>query len=161
MLTEEDNAVRWRNTLEHGHRSSSSEVARRCFEPWCRTEPRSRRRDECVCWARVVRKIRVCLTDTRGSFSSDNNSLMNVCARKGIRAAAAMNCETHQSRYWSDLKQQSDRDKHRSDVRNGKASSCSDGGRLPPRMFSGLIIEGLLPLIICSTSVHLKSIWII
>lgn len=113
----------------------------------------------CVCWARVVRKIRVCLTDTRGSFSSDNNSLMNVCARKGIRAAAAMNCETHQSRYWSDLKQQSD--KHRSDVRNGKASSCSDGGRLPPRMFSGLIIEGLLPLIICSTSVHLKSIWII
>lgn len=34
----------------------------------------------------VVKKIRVCLTDTRGPFSSDNNSLMSGCACKGIRA---------------------------------------------------------------------------
>lgn len=154
MLTEEDNTVRWKNTLEHGHRSSSSEGARRCFEPWCRMVPKSWRRHECVCWARAVKKFRACLIDTPGSFSSDNNSLMNVCACKGIRAAAAMNRGTYQSRYWSDLKQQSDRDKHRSDVRNGKAHSCSEGGRLPPQMLLGLIIEGLLRLIICSTSVY-------
>lgn len=61
------------------------------------------------------------------SLSSNNNSLMNVCVCKGIRAGVAMNHETHQSRYWSHLKHQSDRDKHRSDVRNRKANSCSDG----------------------------------
>lgn len=39
----------------------------------------------------------MCLTDTEGPLSSNNNSLMKVCVRKGIRAAVAMNHEAHQS----------------------------------------------------------------
>lgn len=39
----------------------------------------------------------MCLTDTEGSLSSNNNSLMKVCVCKGIRVAVVMNHETHQS----------------------------------------------------------------
>lgn len=55
-------------------------------------------RETTVCVEReLIKRTRVCLTDTKGSLSSNNNSLMKVCVCKGIRAAVVMNHETHQS----------------------------------------------------------------
>lgn len=55
-------------------------------------------RETTVCAEReLIRKTRVCLTDTKGFLSSNNNSLMKVCVCKGISVAAVMNHETHQS----------------------------------------------------------------
>lgn len=45
----------------------------------------------------LIKKTHVCLTDTEGSLSSNNNSLMNVCVCKGIRTAVVMNHDSHQS----------------------------------------------------------------
>lgn len=45
----------------------------------------------------LIKRTLVCLTDTEGSPSSNNNSLMTVCVCKGIRVAVVMNHEAHQS----------------------------------------------------------------
>lgn len=45
----------------------------------------------------LIKRTHVFLTDTKGSLSSNNNSLMKVCVCKGIRVAVVMNHETHQS----------------------------------------------------------------
>lgn len=63
-----------------------------------RSVPESWQRDDCVRWEReLIKRTHVCLTDTEGSLSSNNNSLMKVCVCKGIRAAVVMNHEAHQS----------------------------------------------------------------
>lgn len=55
-------------------------------------------RETTVCVEReLIKRTHVCLTDTKGSLSSNNNSLMKVCVCKGIRVAVVMNHETHQS----------------------------------------------------------------
>lgn len=55
-------------------------------------------RETTVCAEReLIKRTHVCLTDTEGSLSSNNSSLMKVCVCKGIRAAVVMNHETHQS----------------------------------------------------------------
>ena len=55
-------------------------------------------RETTVCAEReLIKRTHVCLTDTKGSLSSNNNSLMKVCVCKGIRVAVVMNHETHQS----------------------------------------------------------------
>lgn len=59
--------------------------------------PRLRADREPTVFLQLIKRSRVCLTDTEGSHSFNNNSLMKVCVCKRIRVAGAMNHETHQS----------------------------------------------------------------
>lgn len=155
MLTEEDNAVRWKNTFATTKWNMGSVPPRLrqrgvVLNPGAGRCPRADgEMSVCACWARVVKKIRACLTDTRGSFSSDNNSLMNVCAVR----------ELERLRPWiaGRISRAIDRILN-SRVTETNTEAMWETGRpaAVSRMFSGLIIEGLLRLIICSTSVYVK-----
>lgn len=80
--------------LDHFTKSSSSSAAL----PAEGEAERGSDRETTVCVeGELIKSSRVCLTDTEGSLSSNNNSLMKVCVCKGIRAAVLMNHGTHQS----------------------------------------------------------------
>lgn len=85
-------------TVEQWH---SSTALQECGLVWTSGQDCARELTErrlCVLREReLIKRTRVCLTDTEGSLSSNNNSLMKVCVCKGIRVAVVMNHETHQS----------------------------------------------------------------